>query len=280
LGEIIKSKWLNNKTPIQVNQKGKLNLKLSEFLFDGGCVQGSGRCKAITQWQNISAQNGGLPVEVIMEEDFIKDPFICENSGINAEYEGALQKADCQGGYGWVVNKSNLPQAVKYEIQLDGKVIKTAFADSLNPESQRYFGSSKHGFSFKFPTLSDGEHTLKIKIPESSYLITSAKVNLVCSNAGKQTQVKNITQCAECEELNIYPNPATERVSLGFNLQDFKAILIEIFDMQGRRVYFSDTYGVAGDNDLEINTQSWSAGNYIVNVKIDQKLYQRKFIKR
>ena len=280
LGEIIKNKWLNNKTPIQVNQKGKLNLKLSEFLFDGGCVLGSGRCKALTEWQNIAAKNGGQPVEIIMEEDFIKDPYACENSGINAEYEGILQKADCQGGFGWIVNKSNLPQAVKYEIQLDGKVIKTAFADSLNPESQRYFGNAKHGFSFKFPPLSDGEHTLKVKIPESSYLITSAKVNLVCSNAGRQTQVKNITQCAECEELNVYPNPANDRVSLGFDLQDFKAVLIEIFDMQGRRVYFSDTYGVAGNNDLEINTQSWAAGNYVMNVKIDQKFYQRKFIKR
>jgi Secretion system C-terminal sorting domain/Beta-galactosidase len=278
--EVVKKKWLDNKSPIQVNQKRKMNLKLSEFLFDGGCVQGSGRCKAIAQWQNISAQNGGAPVEIIMEEDFIKDPFACQNSSINAEYEGALQKADCQGGYGWIVNKSNLTEAVKYEIQLDGKVIKTAFADSLNPESQRYFGSAKHGFSFKFPTLSDGEHTLKIKIPESSYLIASAKVNLVCSNSGKQTQVKNITLCADCQELNIYPNPATDRISLGFNLQDFKAVLIEIFDMQGRRVYFSDTYGVAGDNDLEINTQSWMTGNYIINVKIDQKFYQKKFIKK
>ena len=280
LGEIIKSKWLDNKTPIQVNQKGKMNMKLSEFLFDGGCVQGSGRCKALTEWQNISAKNGGQPVEIIMDEDFIKDPFVCENSGVNAEYEGVLQKADCQGGYGWIINKSNLPQAVKYEIQLDGKTIKTAFADSLNPASQRYFGNSKHGFSFRFPTLTDGEHTLKVKIPESSYLITSAKVNLVCSNLGKQTQVKNITQCGECEEFNVYPNPATDRVSLGFNLQDFKAVLIEIFDMQGRRVYFSDTYGVAGDNDLEINTQSWATGNYVMNVKIDQKFYQQKFIKR
>ena len=280
LGEIIKNKWLNNKTPIQVNQKGKLNLKLSEFLFDGGCVLGSGRCKALTEWQNIAAKNGGQPVEIIMEEDFIKNPYACENSNINAEFEGVLQKADCQGGYGWIVDKSNLPQAVKYEIQLDGKAIKTAFADSLNPASQRYFGNAKHGFSFKLPPLSDGQHSLKIKIPESSYLIASAKVDLVCSNSGKQSQVKNITQCAECEELNVYPNPATERVSLGFNLPDFKPVLIEIFDMQGRRVYFSDTYGVAGDNDLEVNTQSWTAGNYLMNIKIDQKFYQRKFIKR
>jgi hypothetical protein len=279
MAEIIKNKWLNNKSPLPVVTKGKMTLKLSEFLFDGGCVQGASRCKAITQWQTISAQNGGSPVEVVMDEDFIKDPFVCENLGNSAEYEGALQKADCQGGYGWIVNKSNLPQSVKYEIQLNGKVIKTGIADSLNPESQRYFGTSKHGFSFKLPPLPDGEHTLKIKIPESSYLITSAKVNLVCSNAGKQTQIKPITQCTECQELNIYPNPANDRVSLGFNLQDFKAVLIEIFDMQGRRVYFSDTFGVAGDNDLEINTQSWTAGNYVLNVKIDQKFYQRKIIK-
>jgi hypothetical protein len=280
LAKIIKNKWLSNKSPLPVATKGKMTLKLSEFLFDGGCVQGASRCKAISQWQAISAQNGGSPVEVIMDEDFIKDTFFCENSSINAEYEGALQKADCQGGYGWIVNKSNLTESVKYEIQLDGKVIKTALADSINPESQRYFSNSKHGFSFKLPPLADGEHTLKIKIPESNYLITNAKVNLVCSNTGKQTQIKNIIQCSECEELNIYPNPATERVSLGFNLQDFKAVLLEIFDMQGRRVYFSDTFGVAGDNDLEINTQSWAAGNYVINVKIDQKFYQRKFIKR
>ena len=280
MAEIIKSKWLNNKNPIQVVQKGKMTLKLSDFLFEGGCVLGSGRCKALTQWQNIAAQNGGQPVEIIMEEDFIKDPYACQNSNVNAEYEGVLQKADCQGGFGWIVDKSNLTRAVQYEIQLDGKVIKTAFADSLNPESQRYFGNAKHGFSFKLPLLSDGEHTLKIKIPESSYLITSAKVDLICSNQGKKTQVKNIIQCADCEEFNVYPNPATDRVSLGFNLQEFKPVLIEIFDMQARRVYFSDTYGVAGDNDLEINTQAWTAGNYVMNVKIDQKYYQRKFIKR
>lgn len=279
--EVIKNKWLNNKAPISVIPKGKMTIKLSEFLFDGGCVLGSGRCKVLPIWQDIAAKNGGQPVEVILEEDFIKDTQpVCEDTNVNSEYEGQLQKADCQGGYGWIVNKSNISESVKYEIQLDGKVLKKSVADSLNPESQRFFGNAKHGFSFKLPPLSDGEHSLKIKIPNNSYLIGNAKVNLTCSNSGKQTKINPINICQECEELNVYPNPATERISLGFNLLDFKPFLIEIFDPLGRRVYYSDTYGLAGDNDLEINTQNYASGMYLINVKIDQKYYQRKFVKR
>jgi len=279
--EIIKNKWLNNKTDISVIPKGKMTIKLSEFLFDGGCVMGSGRCKVLPIWQDISARNGGNPVEVIMEEDFIKDTLpVCTDEGVNSEYEGQLQKVDCQSGYGWIVNKSNISEFVKYEIQLDGKTINIALSDSLNPESQRFFGNANHGFSFKLPLLSDGEHSLKIKIPNSSYLIRNAKINLTCANLGKQSQIMPINICHECEELNIYPNPATERISLGFNLLDFKAVLIEIFDELGRRVYYSDTYGLAGDNDLEINTQNYASGLYIINVKIDQKYYQWKFMKK
>jgi hypothetical protein len=107
----------------------------------------------------------------------------------------------------------------------------------------------------------------------------NAKLNFTCSNAGKQTQVIPITFCTECEELNVYPNPANNQVSLGFNLQDFKPVLIEIFDNLGRRVYYSDTYGVTGDNDLQVDIQNFVSGIYFINVKIDQKYYQRKFLK-
>ncbi|PWK18910.1 putative secreted protein (Por secretion system target) [Arcicella aurantiaca] len=278
--EVIKNKWLNNKSPLQISPKTKLTFKLSDFLMEGGCIMGAGRCSVMQSWQDLSAKSGGQPIDVILDEDFIKDNTLaCSNSGINAEYEGQLQKADCQGGYGWIVNKSDISKPVKYEILLDGKVMKTSFADSLNPDSQRYSGNANHGFAFKFPLLSEGNHTLKIKIPESSYLIDNAKLNFTCSNAGKQIQVIPITFCTECEELNVYPNPANNRISLGFNLQDFKPVLIEVFDNLGRRVYYSDTYGVAGDNDLEINIQNFVAGAYFINVKIDQKYYQRKFLK-
>lgn len=278
--EVIKNKWLNNKASLQIIPKAKLTFKLSDFLFEGGCITGSGGCSVMPVWQGLTAENGGQPIEVILDEDFIKEiPSVCENSGINAEYEGQLQKADCQGGYGWIVNKSDISKAVKYEILLDGKVIKTSFADSLNPDSQRYSGNSNHGFSFKFSQISEGNHHVKIKIPESSYLIGNAKLNFTCSNSGKQTEVIPITFCTECEELNVYPNPTNQLISLGFNLLDFKPVLIEIFDNLGRMVYYSDTYGVAGDNDLEIDVQKFVAGTYFINVKIDQKYYQRKFLK-
>jgi hypothetical protein len=279
--EVLKNKWVNNKSPITIVPKGKMTIKLSEFLFDGGCILGAGRCKVLPIWQDISAKNGGQPVEVILDEDFIKDtPPVCENSTINSEYLGQVQKVDCQGGYGWIINKSDISESVKYEVQLNGKTIKIGVSDSLNAASQQFFGNQNHGFTFKLPILSDGNHSLKIKIFNSSYLIGNAKTSLTCKNLGKQTIVNPLTICRECEELNIYPNPATERISLGFNLLDFKPIIIEIFDLLGRRVYFSDTYGLAGDNDLEINTQDYASGTYLINVKIDQKYYQRKFTKK
>ena len=279
--EVLKNKWINNTSPISIVPKGKMTIKLSDFLFDGGCVLGSGRCKVLPIWQDISAKNGGQPVEVILEEDLIKDiPPVCENSNISSEYLGQVERVDCQGGYGWIVNKSNISEFVKYEVQLDGKTIKIDVSDSLNPASQRFFGNPNHGFAFKLPTLSDGIHSLKIKISNSSYLIGNAKTSLTCQNLGKQTIINPLDICRECEELNVYPNPATERISLGFNLIDFKPVIIEVLDMLGRMVFFSDTYGLAGDNDLEINTQHYASGTYLINVKIDQKYYQRKFTKK
>jgi Secretion system C-terminal sorting domain/Beta-galactosidase len=279
--ELASKKWLNNPTSIQVVSSGRVQSKLSDLVKENGCDQGASACKIISKWQEVFAQNGSKPVEVIMEEDMIKDQIIpCENNDTNSDYEGILQKADCQGGYGWIADKSSISKNVNYEVQLDGQVLKTGIADSLNQDSPRYLSNQKHGFSFKLPQLADGEHRLKIKIPNSSFLINNSKINLNCSNLGKQTQITPFTICPDCTELNVYPNPAEDRISLGFKLTDFKPILVEIFDVFGRKIYTLDSYGLSGDNDLETNLKGYPSGTYLMNIKIDQKYYQRKFIKR
>jgi Secretion system C-terminal sorting domain/Beta-galactosidase len=279
--EVASKKWLNNPLPIQVSSSGRTINKVSELLQDGGCFQGAGGCKIISNWQEIFSKNGGKPVEVILEEDLLKGSNItCDNNDTNSDYEGILQKVDCQGGYGWIADKSSIAKNVKYEVQLDGKILKSGIADSLNQDSPRYLNNQKHGFTFKLPVLTDGVHSLKIKIPSSSFLINNAKINLSCSNSGKQTQITVFTICPDCVELNLYPNPAEERISLGFKLIDFKSILVEIFDILGRRIYTLDSYGLSGDNDLEINLKGYPSGTYLMNIKIDQKYYQRKFVKR
>jgi Secretion system C-terminal sorting domain/Beta-galactosidase len=279
--ELASKKWLNNPTPIQIVPNGKMSYKLSDLVIENGCDQGANGCKIISKWQEIFNQNGGKPLEVILEEDMLRENApLCENNDTNSDYEGILQKADCQGGYGWIADKNSISKNVKYEIILDGKVLKTGVADSLNQDSPRFLNNLKHGFSFKFPVLSDGEHRLKVKIPNSSFSINNAKVNLNCSNSGKQTQVTPFTKCPDCLELNLYPNPAEDRISLGFSLTDFKPILVEIFDILGRKIFTLDSYGLAGENDLEINLKGYSSGTYMMNIKIDQKYYQRKFVRR
>ncbi len=279
--ELASKKWLNNYTPIEVKPNGKISYKLTDLIFENGCDQGANGCGIISKWQEVFNKNGGKPVEVILEEDFIKDniPF-CENSDTNSDYEGVLQKTDCQGGYGWIADKSSIAKSVKYEVILDGKIVKTGIADSLNQDSPRYLNNQKHGFSFKLPSLPDGEHRLKVRIPNSSFSINNAKINLTCSNFGKQTKITPFNVCLDCTEVNLYPNPSEDRVFISFSLTDFKPIYIEIFDLLGRKIYTLDSYGLSGENDLEIDLKGYSPGTYLMNIKIDQKYYQRKFIKR
>lgn len=279
LVNVLNTRWLLNKSDIMVVGKGNVTVKLSELLTDNGCANGNSGCKVLQRWQDESGKNGGAPITVLLEEDLLQSTFSCSESSINAEYEGKFQGIDCQKGYGWIVDKTTLGQSIKYEIEVDGKHVMTAIADSINSEIPRNYGGLRHGFSFRLPPLLSGTHAIKVKIPNSTYLISNAIKSVSCTSDGKTIQTNEVPTCIDCEGFSIYPNPTNSRIFLTFFLEEVKNITIAIVDIYGKTVYFNDTFGVAGNNDLPIDMDTFMKGTYVLTLNIGDQTYRRRVMK-
>nr|WP_234462511.1 T9SS type A sorting domain-containing protein [Adhaeribacter terrigena] len=87
------------------------------------------------------------------------------------------------------------------------------------------------------------------------------------------TTLLGISENGASTHFQLYPNPATSKVTL--SNPDFRNASVEIFDVAGKKmlekVYFSGS-------DLSILTESWPAGLYIIKVSSKGKIFNQKFI--
>ncbi|MCR9154732.1 MAG: T9SS type A sorting domain-containing protein [Bacteroidetes bacterium] len=71
----------------------------------------------------------------------------------------------------------------------------------------------------------------------------------------------------EDKGLELYPNPANERVSIKLNLEDRSDIVINIRDLSGKMVKATSLKGLeAGTEEITLPTGALKTGNYIVSV--------------
>lgn len=78
-------------------------------------------------------------------------------------------------------------------------------------------------------------------------------------------------------ELNIYPNPTNDAITIAFNLKKTGQVLIELIDLTGKKV------AVITDEKInremvkkQFNTTAIPAGNYIVRLTADTKILTKK----
>ena len=74
-------------------------------------------------------------------------------------------------------------------------------------------------------------------------------------------------------ELSIYPNPASEIISINC---DEKINSIEIFNLQGQKVYFENKLN---QTVLQIDVKDLKPGLYIINCSFDECQRRKFFIK-
>ena len=75
--------------------------------------------------------------------------------------------------------------------------------------------------------------------------------------------------------MSVYPNPATSvvTVDLGPNLGS-KQALVEVLDMQGRKVYTSGM--ITGVSTLQLNTSEYSKGLYLIRISLGTESVTKK----
>ncbi|MCM1041234.1 MAG: T9SS type A sorting domain-containing protein [Bacteroides sp.] len=96
----------------------------------------------------------------------------------------------------------------------------------------------------------------------SKKIFQSASVSVAAQNVANEDEVMG--------DVRVYPNPAFENV----NITNLDGADVEIFDLTGRRVYFSNNV----NGDLLIATSAFAQGTYVVRLTKDGQSAHRKLV--
>ncbi len=81
-------------------------------------------------------------------------------------------------------------------------------------------------------------------------------------------------------KLNLYPNPATSFIYLSFELINSSGVTVELLDILGNRISFIGNQKYPeGQNRIRLDLLNLSKGIYIVRLKTDSKIIDKKIIK-
>ena len=83
----------------------------------------------------------------------------------------------------------------------------------------------------------------------------------------------------EYQELRIYPNPATEKVNVSYNLNSNSDVNISIYNLAGKLVYSESLKSVnSGKHNTIINVNSLNKGTYLVRLIAGKDIRSSKLI--
>ncbi len=74
--------------------------------------------------------------------------------------------------------------------------------------------------------------------------------------------------------LNIYPNPANDRLNIELMTPQYDNFSIQVLDIYGREIFTGKSYSTR----IQINTSQWQSGNYLVRIGAEGKITVRKFL--
>jgi len=116
----------------------------------------------------------------------------------------------------------------------------------------------------------------------NSYVCVDA---ISVNNGQTETRTDNNSQCntisSEIELLGPYPNPAaiTDQPTLGIILQQAGVVTINVTDMLGKYMIRGTTLNLPlGRSNFVIPAGNLAAGNYLVQVQYNDKIFVEKFM--
>jgi len=112
-------------------------------------------------------------------------------------------------------------------------------------------------------------------VPSFNYL---SRIPMVRMNFDQVTNVESELNNSEAKA-NIYPNPATEIVTLEYNLSQRSELIVGLFDAQGKyleNLYFGED-GV-GNHELTIDVSSLPSGVYSIRLNSELGKLEKKLV--
>lgn len=79
-------------------------------------------------------------------------------------------------------------------------------------------------------------------------------------------------------DFNIYPNPATETVTINFAMSRNETVVLSVYDMMGKLVDTFTNKSMAGANQVTLDVSSLNSGIYFVNATVGEQQISRKLV--
>ena len=129
-----------------------------------------------------------------------------------------------------------------------------------------------------FP-ITAGSHTLKFQYACENYGGNAGVAAIDYINFPMDGEMGPISiEENGIETLGIYPNPATEQVTISLPETDNKGYTLALFDLNGNRILIRNISGA--ENGFTLNVKNLASGAYILTVFNDEHVYTGKVIKR
>ncbi len=88
-----------------------------------------------------------------------------------------------------------------------------------------------------------------------------------------------INEISQNSEIIIYPNPATNQITIKFENQSQQNYFLEIKNVLGQTIYSETIKAVSGNQSKNINVSEFSNGIYFVQLQSNNTIVSKKFIK-
>lgn len=90
-------------------------------------------------------------------------------------------------------------------------------------------------------------------------------------------EIQSVTEASNLTYVGLYPNPSAGKVNLSIELLNRESISIYVYNLLGQQVYTSKLEQVVGNNNIEIDLQSFPSGTYLLRVATPSGSIARKF---
>lgn len=167
----------------------------------------------------------------------------------------------------------NIPENFNYVVEFNNPVkINGPFfvGYKLN-----YSGNDQFAVSIAPNRGASGQNTLYVETSGSGWSTAYEKFGIKTASAIRPVGcLVDIEKVEFDNNVDVYPNPASDRVYVNLGEINNDNITIDIYDMLGRKIHSQRCDG----QETEINVSAYSEGLYFVTMNINDKIITRKFI--
>jgi hypothetical protein len=265
------------------------------------------------QWEVETVCSGGsssFTTAVAFETTSGSAPTYCASAASSQEYEyiknvtlGSINNTTAAAGYANYTNLStNLTGGSTYTITLTPGFTGSAYAEyftvyidynqngvftNTGETVAKVEGKKAVSTTFTVPTTAlNGPTRMRIQMQYGAYETNS------CADytyGGVQDYTVNINGAAltlgapvegssNLTGTKLYPNPAQDNLTVAFTSGNNSPVNINVYNMTGQRVMSEANSATTGQNTINVNTGTLSAGIYIFEMENNGELQRQKFV--